>query len=155
MSIALSVVIHPSKTLHLLAIFFSFLLAFIGIYMAWPGTLTIFWRTVFALICLITSLSNFHHSRRLSRKKWRIAINQQGEFRCQILTLSNKSKDLQSCPPYFLTSGTTLWSGVLFLRLRRAQANTAINLLIFSDALNKDEFRRMSIACRWIVKHAK
>jgi hypothetical membrane protein len=155
MSIALSTLIHPSKILHFLAILFSIFLIFIGIYIAGDGPLPIFWRIFLVPICFIASIATLHNARRHNTKKWRITINQQGEFRCQMVTVSNKFQDLRSHPTYFLISGTTLWSCILFLRLRRAQGDTTINLVIFSDALSKDEFRRMSVACRWIVKHAK
>lgn len=155
MSIALTVGLIPSKKLHLLAILFSILIIFIGTYIGNIEPLPIHWRAFLTIICFIASIINYLHIRSLNRKKWRIAVNRQGEFRCQLMMSDDESHDFGSLCPYFLIAGTTIWSGILFLRLQSCEGDAAINLVIFSDALNKDEFRRMSIACRWIVKHTK
>jgi len=155
MSIALTVVLRPSKILQYFAIFFSILLVIIAIHVGCDVSLPMYFRIGLALFCLIGSLANMFYVSSYIKKKCRISISGQGEFRCDLQTSSFKSKHIHLLHSYCLSTGTTLWPKMLFLRLRRLDNDDKINLVIPSDALDKDEFRRLSIACRWITKHAK
>jgi toxin CptA len=155
MSIALTVVLRPSKILQISAIFFSVLLVFIVIHVGRDASLPLHFRLALTFLCLVSSSAIILYIRIYIKKQWHIAISGQGEFRCRLKTNALESKRTQVLHPYCLTSGTTLWSQMLFLRLRRLDNDDMINLVIPSDALDKDEFRRLSVACRWIARHAK
>ena len=53
-----------------------------------------------------------------------------------------------------MVPGSVIWPQMLLLRLRTLGDDNMINLMILSDAVSTDEFRRLSIACRWIVAKA-
>lgn len=154
MSIDLSVVIHPSKKLQILAMLFSICLILIGIHLACFSFIPIYLKIIFATSCFIAALFNFFVTKAASRNRWRVLINGRGEIRCQRITGSGEpssNSDVffkQSC---YLVSGTVIWSQLLLLRLRTLDDDNMINLMILSDAVSSDEFRRLSIACRWIV----
>jgi toxin CptA len=155
MSIALTVTLHPSRKLHILAISFSLLILIVGIWVSCTGNVSIFWRLCIALVCFGMSIVNFIHVQSANQKNWHITISEQGEFQCQPFFYATKQGKSSTMRPYLLASGTTLWSDVLFLRLKAQDSDTVISLMIFSDALNKDEFRRISIACRWLIQQSK
>jgi hypothetical protein len=155
MSIALTVVLRSSKMLQVFAIFFSILLMATAIHVGCNVSLAMYLRIVLSLICLTASLANIFCIDSYLKKQWHIAISGQGEFRCSLSANFLEPGKMHLLQSYYLAGGTTLWSKMLFLRLRGLNDDDKINLVIPSDALNKDEFRRLSIACRWIVKHAE
>jgi|GEM_PF-3226445 len=155
MSIALTLVLRPSRVLQISAIFFSILLIAIAVQIGCNESIAIYLRIGAALFCLSLSLVNILHASAIGTKGWHISISGQGEIRCQMKKNLSDSKKNHQIQPYRLVAGTTIWPKMLFLRLRSVDSDDKINLVIPSDALDKDEFRRLSIACRWIVKHAK
>ena len=158
MSIALSVVLHSSKKLQILAILFSLFLALVGIYIGSSASLPVFVRTLLGATCVVISVANFLRFNATLKKHWHIAIDGQGIFRC--LQLSGKigdpgRSDLLATPSYYLATGTVLWSQLLILRLRRLEDDNMINLMVLSDSVNADEFRRLAVACHWVAGQEK
>lgn len=150
MSIALSVVLRPSKIVQILAILFSLMLIFIAVYVAIGLAIPLFWRIFLHLICLCTSGVLWFNVRARNAKRWQIDVNDQGNIFCRSQSSVETQQTLQTSALHALVAGTTLWSDALFLRLRCVESARVINLMIFSDALSKEEFRRLSLACRWI-----
>jgi len=155
MSIALTVTLRPSVKLHIVAILFSLVILFVGIYLCATGDASHYWHYLSGTFSVIVAISCYLKIRSLNRKTWRIAVNDHGEFQCTCLNYRSTQRKSAISSPYVLASGTTLWSNLLFLRLKGRDSNTLINLMIFSDALNKDEFRQISIACRWVVRQPR
>jgi len=147
MSIAISVVLKPSKILRFCAILFAFLLLFIGIYIGSLKTLPLLNQFVLIAICCFAACRSFLYNQKIAKTSWRINIDGQGQLRCQ----SNAQADAV----FELAAGTTLWTQALFLRLHNQEKNVKINIVILSDALSKDEFRRLSVACKWIGAHVR
>ncbi len=161
MSIAITVVLRSSKLLHASTLFFSLFLALIGIYLGSLKIFSLLVQFVFVVFCFYAAWRSFLYGHNLTKAKWHISIDGQGHFRCQssIFKLNasavNFPDDVSPDGVLFnLVAGTTLWANALFLCLRN-QGGETINLIIFPDALDKGEFRRLSIACKWIVAHTK
>ncbi|WP_406675694.1 protein YgfX [Sapientia aquatica] len=158
MSIALSVFVHPSKILRSCAIFFSFCLLFISGYLCTQTQLLLSVQVFAVVICALASFLSFRQYLQYSVRSWHLLVLGQGQLRCCSIDgyagnqVSHKCHDNNV---YKLLSGTTLWPKILFLRLQSLECDENVNLVILSDALSNDDFRRLSIACRWIVKHAQ
>ena len=153
MSIALSVVLHPSKKLQILAILFSACLFLIGVYFASCATLPLYLRLFLLSCCLLASLVNYLINKRNAKLTRTVLISGQGDLRIISGQTGStpKSSDNQI---YVMSPGTVLWPRLLVLRLRRLEDDNMINLMVPFDAVSQDEFRRLSIACRWIVAQA-
>ncbi|MCD6026851.1 MAG: flagellar hook-length control protein [Solimicrobium sp.] len=165
MSIAISVVLPPSRIVLSCTILFSFLLLFIGIYTSALKDLSILSRVALMMICSFAVWRVFVYHKKIAKLSWRINIDGQGQLRCHSNVCSNSFQSLSSSAkvsqyhleggkPLKLMAGTTLWTRMLFLRLQDTKESTIIHLIILPDDLSKDEFRRLSVACRWIVGHA-
>ena len=151
MSIAISVVLQPSKILRFCVISFAFLLLFIGIYIANLKTLSLLNQSVLIALCCFAAWRSFLFNQKIAKTSWRIHIDGHGQLRCHSTA---QAEDVFG-DVVKLVAGTTLWTQALFLRLHNQEKNVNINLVILSDALSKDEFRRLSVACKWIVAHAE
>jgi len=156
MSIAISFVLHPSKILQFLAILLSILLIFVAIYVGYFALIPVFARSALAFACLLGSIFNLiiHYS--AARRSWHIVVGGQGDFRC--VALGPDGRSLKSSSgfgrSYKLTSGSILWTKILILHLQSLNDDNMLNLVVPSDAVSENEFRCMSIACRWINSHA-
>jgi len=155
MSIALSVFVYPSKKLQILAISFSIFLLFIGVYVFVLNTLPLAVRLFLSALCWMVGLFNYVQTRAYSKRWVDLALNDLGEFDIQINCSASQSEERKTKHRYRLATGSTLWPGILFLCLRRADGAGALNLVIPSDSLSKKSFRNLSLSCRWIVKHAQ
>jgi hypothetical protein len=51
-----------------------------------------------------------------------------------------------------LMADSTIWPGLLLLRLRRQDLRVT-SVLILPDCVAADGFRALSVACRWIAAH--
>ncbi len=157
MSIALAVVIQPSKLLQLCVTLFASLLIVIGVYVTCLPHLSIFARSVLVAFCCFAVWRGFVYNQKVAQLSWRLIVSNQGQLWCQLNSLPSNSiqtKIFLKSTAVNLLAGTTLWANVLFLRLYNAEYETTINLVVFPDALSPDEFRRLSIACKWIVTQA-
>lgn len=147
MSIAISVVLHPSKILRFCTLTFALFLLFLGIYIGTLKSLPIANQSILIALCCFAAWRSFLYSQKIAQTSWRIHIDGQGQLRCQ---QADSDSD-----PFNLVAGTTLWTHALFLRLHHREKNMKINLVVLSDALSKDEFRRLSVACKWIIAHTE
>jgi hypothetical protein len=152
MSIALSVALHPSKIVRICVILFAVLLLSIGIYIATLKNLSILNQSGLVALCCFAAFRCFIYNQKIARTSWRIHISGQGQLRCQS---NSETDDISDTPLLNLMPGTTLWTHALFLRLHNPEQNTKLNLVVLSDALSKDEFRRLAVACKWIAAHAQ
>lgn len=153
MSIDLSVVLHPSKKLQILRILFSVCLLQIGIVLACSAPIPVLLKFIFATMCISTALFNYFASKSASGHRWHILIDGQGKIRCKAFSISGQPPSDSAAvfqQTYYLAPGTVIWPQLLLLRLRTLDDDNMINLMILSDAVSTDEFRRLSIACRWI-----
>ncbi|MET3107193.1 toxin CptA [Oxalobacteraceae bacterium GrIS 2.11] len=155
MSIALSIVLRPSRKLHVIAILFSIQLVLIGIYLGCQTSISLYYRFPLACLCMLVSFGNFINIHEYVKKIWHIHVSNQGEIRCDVKSLCIDAHDNGGESHYVLNEGCTLWSNILFLRLRSLNSDSKINLVILSDSLNNDEFRRLSLACRWLAQQVR
>jgi len=158
MSIALSFVLHPSRKLQILAITFSIVLLLVGVFTACTIALPFYLRLVLASTFALSALGSCWYVKAVLNRRWYISIDGQGEFYCHLIASQEKfpvSDAPLSSDACRLSASTVLWSKILFLRLQRLKDDNMINLVILSDAVSGAEFRRLSIACRWVVAQVK
>jgi len=155
MSIAISFILHPSKILRFLAIAFSILLVLVAIYVGCFGVIPFPLRVALVLLCLVGSIHNLITHFTASQRHWHIAVGGQGDFRCAIIDSHGCAVNSSSSSSlsYRLAPGSILWSKILILRLQGQNDDNMLNLMVLSDAVSDDEFRCLSIACRWINSH--
>ncbi|WP_133166926.1 hypothetical protein [Solimicrobium silvestre] len=130
----------------------------IGIYIGCLDVPSILIRSFLAVLCGLAAYRIFFQHQKNAKKIWHIAIDGKGQLRCLPVSssaITPTNREFFESNPFYLMSGTTLWARVLFLRLHCLEDDVMINLVILSDALSRDEFRRLSVACKWIVAHAE
>ena len=159
MSIAVSVVLHPSQFLLRYLRAFAVVLLIAGVSVACLDELPVVVRSVNVVLCWLGSAYLVVFSHRLHQRTGRLSVSGLGQLRYQSclisLPVSKHSLNQRNDPLFYLSSGTTLWPSVLFLRLRRPAHNSILNLVIFSDSLGLEDYRRLSVACHWIVAHSE
>ena len=154
MSPAVAVITNPSKKLHVLAISFSLLIIVIGIFLCHRGATFISLHTLSGLLCCLCGVFKLRSSRLMQQPCWQIRISAQGQIYCQRMRSGISPAD----PDFDLVNlerSSILHHKVLFLHFKRTNDNNMINLMVLSDALSRDEFRRLSIACHWLLCRAK
>ena len=163
MSIAVSVLLAPSQFLYRSLAAFAVVVFIAGGYIALfdviPGVI----RFSLLTLCWIASVRLFSCFRKLTNVFWQVDINMLGHVRCVSRCRAEiSSGQISASIPsvssvysrYYEIRQATLWANGLFLRLHHADHGESITLLVLPDMLAGDEFRRLSIACRWIVAHA-
>lgn len=161
MSIAIAVVLRPSKLLRIYVSGFALFLILIAIYLGGLNTISGLCKFVLVTICVGTALKSILLGYNAAKATWQISIDGKGHFRCQPMTLKSNTRVANVVQDHVssglpmesildLVSGTTLWANILILRVKNGN-NEVSNLVILRDSLEKDEFRRLSIACKWIV----
>jgi toxin CptA len=151
MSIAISVVTRPSQILRFCLISFALFLLSIGLYIGALKNISLINQSILIALCCFAAWRSLAYNQKIAQTSWRISIGGQGQLHCQPAAQADDVFNNQPCQ---LLAGSTLWTHALFLRLHNPEENVRINLVILSDALSRDEFRRLSIACKWIVVHA-
>lgn len=147
MSIAVTVTLLPSRRLKAVAALLSVALTFTGFYCFQVHGQPLWLRVLTGVVCLVAATANLRQTRTLNARCWRIAIAGSGLFYCDTGTgAAGHHRGKFACE---LTSRSVLWPGILLLRLRRLDNDNMINLVILSDALCAEDFRRVSVACRW------
>jgi len=157
MSIALSVVVHPSRNLQIIAGLFSTCLIVVAASLAGSASIQLSLRLVLVAVCLATAIFNFFALRTVAGRKWQLQIGAAGGIHCNPLPLPDEVLHDSGSPinkVYYLAPGTVIWPHLLIIRLRRLNDDNMINLVVLSDAVGKDDFRRLAIACRWIIAQA-
>lgn len=155
-SIAVSVVVKPSKILLCTVFLFSLSVTLIaaGVALGFIGDLPLTIRifvvclTLFAVACALNWLIR-------QRKIVRLDISMNGQIR---LVEHNGLTDLpllcqdepEGDPVMQLMPDSVLWGSMLLLRFK-SEAHERITLLILRDSINAHAFRALSVACRWIA----
>ena len=150
---AVTVTTSASKKLQVLAISFSFSIILLGFYLGFLGTGTQVLRWASGLVCVVLGGIHLIGSGLDDQPRWQIAISAQGQITCHriessISTLATDS-DLVT-----LSAGSILHHSVLFLHFKKTNDNNVINLMVLSDALSRNEFRLLSIACHCLLRRA-
>ena len=154
MSIAVSAVVKPSTLLLGMVTCMSVGISLLGIAIGFggigelPSTL----RIAYALFSIFLAIFGFYWTVK-SRKTHHIDISGIGQIRlgeyrhssAQGAVVEDGDSELVT-----LMSDSTLWPHLLVLRLRGADEQTKI-ILILRDSVGHEIFRSLSVACRWIV----
>lgn len=146
--IAIAAVLKPSKTMRLCATLFAILLLIIGAYIGCLKTPNPLNQYAFTAICFFAAWRIYLYQQQIAKTAWHMNIDGQGQLRCQSKPFSSQALDSN---PLKLGAGTTLWARALFLRIYNQKEKVTHNLIVFPDMISKDEFRRLSVACRWII----
>jgi toxin CptA len=158
MTIAVSAVVKPSKILQLAVCINCFLILFIAalIGMGKVGELSfpMRWTISLALILLAVLAISYVF---LSRKTFHIDISGIGQIRLKedngiggLRRQQEKHKNGNSSHLVQLMQDSTLWPYLLLLRLR-AEDRRIHTLVIFPDCMDRQAFRTLAVACRWIA----
>lgn len=101
-----------------------------------------------ALFVIITSAFFIFAILKKQRHAYQIRITSEGDV---YIKAQHKRKSVDRHPwrKVILSSATTLWSRALFLTFS-GEVKGKVSMCIFPDQLSKDEFRRLSVACRWL-----
>lgn len=152
--IAIAVVLQPSKTMRICIMLFAVLLLSIGIYIACLDTLSALNQYASMVACFFAAWRIHLYYQQITKTSWHMSIDGHGQLRCRSESLQRISSSEVDSNPMKLVAGTTLWAHALFLRLYNPKEKRTLNLVVLPDALSKDEFRRLSVACRWIIARA-
>ena len=155
MSIAVSADIKPSRLLLLLMGFACFCVAFVGIACLWiPGQLSWLVRGTLTVVCVLAAGIALFIVLRGRTTVW-LHISATGQIRVVEHLVSGASRakpQVMKAGLAHLLAGTTIWPGMLFLRLRLENGRTR-TIAILSDSVSEETFRALSVACRWLISH--
>jgi hypothetical protein len=165
MSIAVSTVVMPSRRFAVMLSGFCLGVAGIGVVLTLAPSLhlSIAWRAGLALSLI--AISVWASRTVIGRgKSLRIDISEHG----QIAVTEDKTCSIQSGEPRSgqplqqqdsagttvvkLLPDSTIWPHLLLLRLQ-AEDRRIRNVLILRDCMSAEDFRSLSVACRWIAAH--
>ena len=157
MSIAVSVVVYPSRILRILLFSVASLVAGVGIavLIGWLGELDLLPRALAGVPIVFMAFFGFYHGVR-HRKTLHIDISGAGQIR--VAEEFSSSPCEREVDPHLRSNGTvvemlddsTLWPGLLVLRLRAGNGRVTV-VPILLDCVSKEAFRALSVACRWIA----
>ncbi|RQO33356.1 flagellar hook-length control protein [Herminiimonas sp. KBW02] len=109
-------------------------------------------RGTLAAICMACGSYVFFRTLK-NRKIYKIHISGSGQIRLASV-LEGSGGELGEGELVELLPDSTLWPGLLLLRLQNAARQTH-NVVILPDSLAAESFRALMVACRWIVmRHA-
>jgi len=170
MTIAVSVVLVPSQFLRRSLLAFAGMLFIAGVYAALVDPLPGVIRFTTVTLSWFASLRLIVYFRKSSNLFWQVDVSELGLIRLHarhfprlVTSTLGKGSHPEFAPAIASYSGrdrylivrAMVWAEVLFLRIQHAADHkSAINIVIFSDMLTPDAFRRLSVACRWIVAHS-
>ena len=120
--------------------------------MAKVGELATPMRFIIAGSCLVAALSGFYWAAQ-TRKTFRIDISDIGQIRLEEYIGAGRFSSLAEAAKGNVVSllpDSALWPHFLLLRLR-GEDNQITVLPILRDCVGSEEFRALSIACRWIA----
>jgi len=158
MSIAVSADIKPSRLLLLIMAAACACVAVIGAIacLLVPAELSYVMRGMLALACVAAAGLAMWQVLRARKTVW-LHISATGQIRV-VEHLINSAGQARARPQVMkaglaqLLAGTTIWPGLLFLRLRLDSGRTR-TIPILVDSVPADTFRALSVACRWLVSH--
>ncbi|TCS34343.1 hypothetical protein EDC30_11339 [Paucimonas lemoignei] len=164
MSIAVSTVVMPSRRLAIVQGSFCLGLVAVAAYLVISPTihLSLAWRVALALILAVISVWA-SHALIWRGKSLRIDISEHGQItvtedktctvhRGQAGTDKPPQQDQNGTAVVTLRHDSTIWPHLLLLRLQ-AEDRRIRNILILRDSVSAEEFRSLSVACRWIAAH--
>lgn len=153
-TIAVSADIKPSRLLLLITAFACLCVLLVGmVCLLMPGQLSLLLRATLAAACFIAAASALFLILRGRKTIW-LHISATGQIRVVEHLISSSSArakpQVMRAGLAQLLAGTTIWPGMLFLRLRLENGKTR-TIPILSDSVSEDTFRALSVACRWLV----
>jgi toxin CptA len=152
MSIAVSVVVKPSRLLFALVAAIAAGAALIGVAIGLGavGSMPFWLRAVTQCLCLLLAFAGLMHAA-LHRKTYQLDISGVGQIRLRQDTPRHNATQ-EHAKLVTLQADSTLWPQFLFLRLRTE--NAAIDtVVVLPDSLPPESFRALAVACRWIAAH--
>jgi toxin CptA len=159
MSIAVSAVVQPSKLLFVITASMCGAIGLVGVLIAagWVEDLPSLSRTIIAGVCIFMASWAFNRFA-ANRKSLHIDISGIGQIRlAEHNELAAVLAGSANQSPAFgevlqLHTASTLWSFFLLLRLQSKDEKVKV-LPILPDCVGSDNFRALSVACRWIATH--
>ena len=161
MSIALSAQIVPSRLLQLAYCLMAAVLFITSIVLLRTAGVNHFLFSVNALLGAVCAIASFALVAAAFRRQTALRIDVTGLGQIHLVetcinagagspTRSNAPGEVvRLCP------GSTLWSSLMVLRLQSVSGRIT-TLVLLPDSLSDDEFRSLSVACRWIAaKHGR
>jgi len=160
MSIAVSVLVKPSRFLLFLVGSMGFLIACSAVAIGFGivGNLSHACRILVAALCISAAFLGFFQTF-ATRKTFRIDISGVGQIRL------GEYNELAAPPAETvglnadkggevvrLMADSTIWPNFMLLRLQ-AKNHRMIILPILRDCMTEDSFRSLAVACRWIAAH--
>lgn len=156
MSIAVSAVVHPSRIL----IALNGAMALIAVCVALSigagqvGDLSIPLRALLSVLVFFLASFGFYHGMRC-RKTIQLDISGAGQIR--LLKAEVKPSCTATNWPHVgeigevvrLMDNSTIWPHMLLLCLRSEAGRTTV-VPVFPDSVDREAFRALSVACRWI-----
>jgi toxin CptA len=161
MSIAVTVVVRPSRFLNALLRGMCLCVALVGIAIgfAWVSDLSLLYRLPISVACILTATACLHA--KFNRDTYQISISGDGQIRLSeydvVLDATIGSARDDASGKVFLVDlqdNSIIWPLLLLLHLKADNEKTFI-VPIFSDGLSASGFRSLSVACRWIAIHNK
>lgn len=159
MSIAISVVVKPSRLLRILTFGISSILLVISLVsgLGLIGNLTGAVRATIVISSFFPAFFGFYHTVR-NRKVLHIDITSLGQIRlreidAKISCQTQKRPHVNSLGTVVrLSRDSTIWPQLLLLRFKADTGETVV-APILPDCVSRDGFRALSVACRWIAAH--
>lgn len=140
MSIAVSAIVRPSSGLRLLhAGLCGCVSASAWACPGWP----------LQLLCVLAGIAGWYFGR-IHREAFRLDIYGVGQIR---LTVYQQTGKENSGAPQRLLDGSTLWPGLLLLRLGDTDGRVTV-LPVLPDSVIPADFRALALACRALAAHA-
>jgi toxin CptA len=160
MSIAVSAVVYPSRVLLVMVGAMSVTVVAIGIAVAMGlvGELSTTPRLFLGALVVFLAVFGFYHGARL-RKPIHIDISGAGQLRLTDVSAAGPCIDTNW--PHVRTNGevvrllknSMIWPHLLLLRLQSESGKMTI-LMVLPDSVSRDNYRALSVACRWIAAHS-
>ncbi len=148
MSIAISISLHPSRTLQALhyGLVVMLLLTALGIFMM--PDVDMRWQNLLTAICILAASWAAWRQHR-QRAHYRIMISPDGLIHLACLRKGLDAQDTEAEAVQLLT-GSTIWPNFMLLRLRN-EAGKIYSLALTFDSTSADNFRALAVAVRWII----
>ncbi|WP_420475269.1 protein YgfX [Noviherbaspirillum sp. ST9] len=156
MSIAVSTVVQPSRVHFVLNAAMAAIVVAVAVVLGTGriGDLSLPIRALLSVLMFFLASFGFYHGMR-SRKTIQLDISGTGQIR--LLNVGGEPPCTATMRPHVkeigevvrLMDNSTLWPHMLLLRLRSESGQTTV-VPVFPDSVDREAFRALSVACRWI-----